>query len=171
MSTNPTHRHTARPSRSRVARARVGAWIDRNSDTLTALAVATVVVILTTLTALALIGDGISTRDAIGASAVTLASVVFASFFAYAITDDRATRRAYARYSRSHAQVVATLNSQIADAKRETREAIGAKPTSEMSAYEISAELARMSEREYQLRYALRYARADGMATSTALRK
>jgi hypothetical protein len=170
MRTNPT-RYTARPSRSRITRARVGAWIDRNSDTLTALAVALVVVILTTLTALALVTDGVNTRDAIGASAVTLASVLFASFFAYAITDDRATRRAYARYSRTHAQVVATLNNQIANAKRETREAIGGKPISEMSAYEISAELARMSEREHNLRYALRYSRSDGMATSTALRK
>lgn len=103
MSTN-IHRHTARPSRSRVIRARVSAWIDRHSDALTAIAVGALVVILTTLTALALISDGISTADAIGASAVSLSCVIFATFFAHVLTDDRTSRRVYRRWASNHAR-------------------------------------------------------------------
>jgi uncharacterized membrane protein YcjF (UPF0283 family) len=103
MSTN-IHRHTARPSRSRVTRARVSAWIDRHSDALTAIAVGALVVILTTLTALALISDGISTADAIGASAVSLSCVIFATFFAHILTDDRTSRRVYRRWASNHAR-------------------------------------------------------------------
>jgi len=103
MSTN-IHRHTARPSRSRVIRARVGAWIDRHSDALTAIAVGALVVILTTLTALALISDGISTADAIGASAVSLSCVIFATFFTHVLTDDRTSRRVYRRWASNHAR-------------------------------------------------------------------
>ena len=156
MSTN-IHRHTARPSRSRVTRARVSAWIDRHSDALTAIAVGALVVILTALTALALISDGISTADAIGASAVSLSCVIFATFFAHILTDDRTSRRVYARWSREHNRVRDNYERDLARVKRELRDAIGGRSVSEMSAYEMSAELARMATREHDLRYALRY--------------
>jgi uncharacterized membrane protein YkgB len=156
MSTNPTQRHTARPSRSRVTRARVGAWIDDHADGITIGAIIALVAILTTLSALILATDyGVSVSHLLGNATLSLSAVAMSAFFAWIIASDRTARRVASVWAKER-------NRERAQHERDTAylvsRMIGAKEISDMSAYEMSAELARMTEREYQMRYALRYA-------------
>ncbi len=168
MSTNPTQRHTARPSRSRVMRAVVGAWIDRHADALALVVVATIVTLVSALVALGLVADyDVSTRDAIAIGLIVVLMGALSGAFSYVIGNDRASRRVSRVMSRAMRQNDAQHDEQLA---RVMRDGIGHARISDMSAYDMSAELARLSEREYQLRYAMRYAREDGLATSRAIR-
>lgn len=168
MNTNPTQRHTARPSRSRVMRARMGAWIDRHADTLALVVVAIIVTLVSALVALGLVTDyGVSTRDAIAIALIVVLMGSLSGAFAYAVARDRTGSRVARQYSRAMRHNDAQHDEQLA---RVMRDGFGHARISEMSAYEISAELARLSERESQLRYALRYSRPDGLATSRAIR-
>ena len=150
MSTNPTQRHTARPSRSRVARARLGAWIDEHADAITIGAISALVVIITTLSALILATDyGVSVRDLLGNASLSLMTVAMSAFFAWIIASDRTARRVASVWASNR-------NRERAQHERELARVIGAKQISDMSAYEMSAELARISTREENLRDALR---------------
>ena len=94
MSSNPTQRHTARPSRSRVTRARVGAWIDEHDDGITIGAVAVLVVILTALSALILATDyGVSVSHLLGNATLSLFAVTMSAFFAWVVASEKTARR------------------------------------------------------------------------------
>lgn len=162
--TTHTPRHTARPSRLRVTLARVGAWCDRHDDAITLSAVAFIVATVSALLALALVGDyAVSTRDALAVAVLAVALSALSAFFAWQVGSDRATTRVSRRYSRY-------LNEQTDRHERAMTRAIGTRVISGMSTDELRAELARVSERDYALRYALRYARPDGLPTNTATR-
>jgi len=161
MSTNP-NRHTARPSRSRVCLARLGAWIDRHDDTVTLAVVATIVTCVSALVALALIGDGIAVMESVSVAVITVSVSGVSAFFAYMVATDKATRRVSRRYSRYLNEQTDRHDYALAQQKRES---IGHARISDMSAYDMSAELARLSERENALRYALRYTVRHALVT------
>lgn len=96
-----TPRHTARPSRSRVIRARVSGFVDRHDDALTLAVVATIVVLVSALTAVALAQDyAVSTRDALAVAVLTVALGTLSGAFSYLVGSERASRRVSRRYSR-----------------------------------------------------------------------
>lgn len=166
--TTHTQRHTARPSRARVALARLGAWLDRHDDAVTLGAVAFIVATVSTLGAIALAVDyGVSTRDAVSVAVLMVALASLSGFFAWQVANDRATARVSRRYSRYLNETNDRHERELASVKAR---ALGVTSVSKMSAYDMSAELARLSEREHALRYALRYSRNDGAPTSTATR-
>lgn len=148
--TTYTPRHTARPSRSRVARARLGAWCDRHDDAITLSAVALVVAIVSALLALALATDyDMRAHHALAVAVLAVALSALSGFFGYMVGSDRASRRVSRRYSRY-------LNEQRDKHERAMSLTIGTRSVNEMSAYEMSAELARLATRDTHLRNALR---------------
>ena len=101
MTTNPTQRHTARPSRSRVMRARVSAFVDRHDDAITLSVLAFVVVIVSALMAIGLAHDyGVSVRESVAIAVVIIAMGALSGAFAYIVGSERASRRVSRRYSR-----------------------------------------------------------------------
>jgi hypothetical protein len=160
--TTHSPRYTARPSRSRITLARVGAWFDRHDDAVTLVVVAVVVAIVSTLAVLALVVDyGVSTSHALAVAVLMVTLGAFSAFFAYIVGSDRAARRVSRRYSRHMSEQSAAHDRDYASLKAR---AIGTRDPREMSAYDMSAELARLSEREHALRYALRYTVRNAMS-------
>lgn len=153
MITNPTQRHTARPSRSRVTLARAIAWLDSHPVIMLAMLGALAVLILNGLLFLGLVGDGMTASNAFGVCAFALATLALAVTIAVMATEahttDKVARSHSRAYSRAYSRVIREHDDQMA-------RAIGTRHASTMSAYELSAELARVSERETQLRHALR---------------
>lgn len=149
MTTNQTQRHTARPSRSRVMRARVGAWLDRSPVPVLAFGGALAVLILNALLFLGLVGDGMTASDAFGVCAFALATLALAVLFAVMATETHTTDKVARRHSRAYSRAIRERDADMA-------RAIGTRHASTMSAYEVSAELARLAERETVLRHALR---------------
>jgi len=161
MSTTTT-RHTARPSRLRVCLARLGAWTDRHDDKVTLAVVATIVTCVSALVALALIGDGIAIVESASVALIVVVMSGVSAFFAYMVGTDKATRRVSRRYSRYMNEQTDRHADALAQQKRES---IGHARIGDMSAYDMSAELARLSEREQALRYALRYTVRHALVT------
>jgi len=153
MSTSTT-RHTARPSRRRVALARIDAWTDRHDETITLCVVGFIVACVSALVALALIGDGIAILESVSVALIVVVMSGVSAFFAYIVGNDKASRQVSRRYSRYLNEQTDKHHRELAQQKLES---IGHARISDMSAYDMSAELARLSEREHSLRYALRY--------------
>ena len=147
MITNPTQ--LSRPSRSRIMRARVGAWCDAHPVATLATVGALTVAILSALAVFALVGDGNTLSNAIGAVGVSLCATCVAVLYAVMATHEYTTDKVARRAHRAYARVIREHDAQIA-------QAIGTRNTRDMSAYQVSAELARLATREAELRDALR---------------
>ena len=146
MATNPTQ--LSRPSRSRIVRARVGAWCDAHPVATLATIGALTVALLSALAVFALVSDGTTLSNAIGAVGVSLCASGVAVIYAVAATHEHTTDKVTRRAHRAYARVIREHDAQLA-------QAIGARKTRDMSAYEVSAELARLATREADLRQAL----------------
>lgn len=149
MSTNPTQRHTARPSRSRVTLARSIAWLDSHPVIVLAVLGALVSLILNAVLFVGLVGDGMTVGNAFSVCALALVTLALAVTIATACAEAYYTDKVSRSHSRAFARVIREHDYEMA-------RAIGTRNTRTMSAYEVSAELARVCERETQLRHALR---------------
>lgn len=99
---NTNKKQLARPSRSRIMRARAVAWLDRHDDAVTLTAVALIVACVSALMVLALATDyGVTVRDGVAVGTLTVALSALASFFAYMVGSERATSRVSRRYARA----------------------------------------------------------------------
>lgn len=153
MTTNPTQRHTARPSRSRIMRARIGAWCDAHPVVMLTTVGALTLTLLSALAVFALISDGTTLANAVGAVGVSLCGTLIAVLYAVLATHEHTTDTVSRRAHRAYARVMRERDDEMA---RVIRDSIGTRSVSEMSAYEMSAELARLATREAHLRNALR---------------
>lgn len=106
MITNPTQRHTARPTRSRVMRARVGAWLDSHPVIVLAMLGALVSLILNGLLFLGLVGDGMTASDAFGVCVFALATLALAVLFAVMATEAHTTDKVARSHSRAFSRVI-----------------------------------------------------------------
>lgn len=146
MTTYP--KQLARPSRSRIMRARVGAWCDAHPVAMLATVGALTVALLSALAVSALVTDGNTLSNAIGAVGVSLCATFVAVLYAVIATNAYTQDKSARNHSRAFARVIREHDAQIA-------QAIGTRNTRDMSAYEMSAELARIRTREENLRNAL----------------
>lgn len=114
MTTNPTQRHTARPSRSRVLRARVSAWYNRHADALAwcsliAFTVAFALAFTYALTLDAPSAEWISAHPVLAFVGIAFAFVAFAfvvGAFVHLLTQDITARQ----LSRAHARTLARVS-------------------------------------------------------------
>jgi hypothetical protein len=95
-------------------------------------------------------------REAV--AVVAIATPAFVAFLAFVATEDATTRLRHREWRASARRLIAQRDAMVVEHERALRDAIGGKSVGEMSAYEMSAELARMATREHELRHALRYA-------------
>ena len=147
MTTNPTQ--LSRPSRSRIMRARVGAWCDAHPVAMLATVGAITVALLSALAVFALVTDGNTLSNAIGAVGVSLCATFVAVLYAVMATNVYTQDKSARNHTRAFSRVIREHDAQIA-------QAIGTRNTRDMSAYEMSAELARIRTREENLCDALR---------------
>ena len=113
---NTEHNQTARPSRVRVMRARVGAWHDRHADTLAWCALSAFTVAFSVAFTYALVIDApsaewITENRALAFVGIAFAFTAFAFVvggFVHLLTQDITARK----HARVHARVLARVNSE-----------------------------------------------------------